>query len=105
MKPRVTKKAYLAYHCIMFCFLSAATILITIWAIRLFSSSEPGPDISEAVTPAHLITPLELQQELNRRGPNDRDPNLVEDGEPGYKTVKAWKDAVNTQYALEMWPE
>ncbi len=53
MKPRVTKTAYLAYQCIMFCFLSAATILTTIALLHVFSSSEPGPDISEAVTPAH----------------------------------------------------
>ena len=52
----------------------------------------------------HLMTPLELQQELNRRGPNDRDPNLVEDGIIGYKTIQAWEEAVNTQYAVDLWP-
>lgn len=81
--------------------LTVVIVLSIALAYTSFPPPEPVADITLMEAPV-LTTPLELQQELNRRDPT---LNLAEDGICGPATMQTWDAQCNTQYALEMWPE
>ena len=80
-------------------------IIVTVWVTRLFSPpTEPWAKrpLLSADAPALILSCADLQRELNRRDPTLK---LVVDGVCGPKTMNAWNEAVNTQFALMDWPE
>jgi len=87
--------------------LMCLTFSTTLWGLKEYKkmmgfsspTSEVGVDSS---APTFFMSTLELQRELNRRDPTLK---LKEDGVCGKATQAAWDAAVNTQYALETWPE
>lgn len=78
-------------------------IAVTIFATKVvleFQGQGVQPIIPHAADA--LPSVLDVQRELNRLDPKLK---LQEDGICGPATQAAWDAAVNTQYALALWPK
>lgn len=83
----------------------AVGLVVMLTAVTLLKTDFSSPSSVAAASDESavvIISCLDLQCELNRRDPNRK---LKEDGICGPATMAAWDEAVNTQYALELWPE
>lgn len=66
---------------------------------NVFSPPEPGLADSRSVGPAHILSTMDLQRELNRRYPKLK---IKEDGVYGLATKAAHERAIGDQYAKEL---
>lgn len=82
-------------------FVGVFAVIIAFAIIPSFSSPSSVATASNE-SAVVIISCLDLQVYLNLRDPY---LNLKEDGICGPATMAAWDEAVNTQYALELWPE
>ena len=78
-----------------------AAALVLLGMAKSPSSNESGLVGSRPGAPAHIISTMELQRELNRRNPKAK---LEEDGICGPATQAEWDAQCNTQIAIELWP-
>ena len=102
--PKAAEATKLIITCIVVGIVSCSSMAVLQYR---YVSSEPGnhrqvTPIHPPDAPAHITSCMELQCLLNRRDPTLK---LKEDGICGPATQTAWDDAVNTQYALGLWPE
>lgn len=105
----VSKKAAEATKIILTCILIGFTLWAGIVIVGLFIASGPGTQPRVTTIPdaparfEYLPSQADIQREPVRRG-YDIGVNGV-DGVIGKDTRAPWDEAVNTQYALESWPE